>query len=204
MSSVIPLPRNDGIVELFTAPVMLGARYEDKPIYYSDVLVRRDSPYLTFNDLRGARWVFNEPGSFSGYFIMDQYLTSIGETLNYFGELIESGAHSASIQMVLEGRADTAAIDSTVFDQLIRLQPELRDHFRVVECLGPYPIPPWVVSMKTPIGARKVLRETMLAMRGDSSGQSILEKAGVARFVEVADEDYDPIRTVVRAGVALP
>src|SRR5215213_2739449 len=41
-------------VELLAAPVLQGARYGDRPIYYSDVIVHRDSPFRTFADLRGG------------------------------------------------------------------------------------------------------------------------------------------------------
>ena len=49
------------------APVLRGERYGDRPVYYSDVIVRRDSPYHRFADLRGRSWSFNEPYSHSGY-----------------------------------------------------------------------------------------------------------------------------------------
>jgi ABC-type nitrate/sulfonate/bicarbonate transport system substrate-binding protein len=52
---------------LLAAPLPAGARYGGKPIYFSDVVVRRDSPYQTFADLRGVTWGYNEPGSQSGY-----------------------------------------------------------------------------------------------------------------------------------------
>src|SRR5579859_427051 len=35
-------------VELLAAPVLQGERYQGKPIYFSDVIVRRDSPFQTF------------------------------------------------------------------------------------------------------------------------------------------------------------
>src|SRR5579859_5505880 len=38
-------------IELIAAPVLQGERYQDKPIYFSDVIVHRDSPYHTFDDL---------------------------------------------------------------------------------------------------------------------------------------------------------
>src|SRR5512147_2917426 len=56
-----------GIIELVAAPVMRHPRYGGRPIYFSDVVVRRDSRYATFADLRGAAWAYNEPNSQSGY-----------------------------------------------------------------------------------------------------------------------------------------
>src|SRR3989442_204171 len=43
-------------VEPLAAPVLKGERYGGLPIYYSDVIVRRDSPLRSFADLRGRSW----------------------------------------------------------------------------------------------------------------------------------------------------
>src|SRR4051812_30608085 len=42
------------------APVLAGPRSGGRPIYFSDVIVHRDSPFQAFADLRGASWSFNE------------------------------------------------------------------------------------------------------------------------------------------------
>src|SRR5437016_9837905 len=39
-------------IELLAAPIIQGARYQNRPIYFSDIIVHRDSPYRSFNDLR--------------------------------------------------------------------------------------------------------------------------------------------------------
>src|SRR5262245_48650855 len=49
------------------APVLTGQRYGGRPIYFSDVIVRRDSRFTSFDDLHGASWCFNECLSHSGY-----------------------------------------------------------------------------------------------------------------------------------------
>ncbi len=38
------------------APVLAGSRYDGRPIYFSDVIVRRGSVIRNFNDLRGHSW----------------------------------------------------------------------------------------------------------------------------------------------------
>ncbi len=47
-------------IDLLAAPVMQGDRYQDRPVYFSDVVVRRRSRFRTFADLRGATWAYNE------------------------------------------------------------------------------------------------------------------------------------------------
>ena len=56
------------------APVLIGDRYGGRPIYFSDVIVHRDSPFQSFLDLRGHSWAYNEPLSHSGYGITRYHL----------------------------------------------------------------------------------------------------------------------------------
>src|SRR5690606_17463486 len=59
--------RTPGRIAPLVAPVMAGRRYGGQPVYFSDVVVRHDSPYRHLSDLAGASWAYNEPGSHSGY-----------------------------------------------------------------------------------------------------------------------------------------
>jgi phosphonate transport system substrate-binding protein len=65
-------------VTLLAAPVLAGARYGGRPIYYSDVIVRADSPFQRFSDLRGRRWAYNDRDSHSGYNITRYRLVLMG------------------------------------------------------------------------------------------------------------------------------
>ena len=53
-------------VQLLAAPVLAGERYGGRPVYYSDVIVHRDSPITRIQQLRGRSWAFNEPASRRG------------------------------------------------------------------------------------------------------------------------------------------
>lgn len=183
--------------QLIAAPIMQGARYQNQPVYFSDVLVRCDSPYQTFDDLRGARWVYNEPGSFSGAVVMRHHLRQFGAGDDFFGEAFASGAHSVSLKMVLDGQADVTAIDSMVLDQVLRREPEIQDQVRVVARLGPNPIPPWVGARSLTDGERDALRAAFLGMSGHPRGREILAQGLFAQFTSIKDSDYDPIRQIM-------
>jgi phosphonate transport system substrate-binding protein len=190
--------RVDARIELLAAPVMLGERYQHRPIYFSDVVVRSDSAYRTFAELRGASWAYNEPGSHSGYNVVRYHLHELGEPSSYFGQVVESGAHQASLRMVLDGRVDASAIDSTVLETELERQPELRSRLRIIETLGPSPAPPWVVARSLSRARREILRELLLGMHDDPEGLAILGAGRMAGFARVEDEDYDPIRRMAR------
>ncbi len=184
--------------ELLAAPVMAGARYEGRPVYFSDVVVRRDSRFQSFEDLRGARWAINEPSSQSGCGVVRYHLATLGETRGFFGNVIESGAHQISLRMIRAGKIDASAIDSTVLEQEFENDPALRSQVRVIGALGPSPIPPWVISNRLPSDIRQAARAVLLNMHADPEGQAVLAPGQWARFARVADHDYDRIREMAR------
>src|SRR5437763_1251282 len=53
-------------LRLVAAPVPAARRYGSRPVYYSDLVVRRGSRIRRFEQLRGRSLAYNEPGSHSG------------------------------------------------------------------------------------------------------------------------------------------
>lgn len=188
------LRQNEAPVELLAAPVMASDRYQNKPIYFSDVIVRAESSYQTFADLRGTRWAYNEPNSHSGYAVTRWYLAEHNYGNNFFGQSIGSGSHQRSLQLLLAGQVDATAIDSTVLDTELILQPDLANQIRVVESFGPSPIPPWVMNPRLPLETKEALRQAFTQMHQTPEGQAILRAGQIDHFVTVTDSDYDPIR----------
>jgi phosphonate transport system substrate-binding protein len=181
-------------LQLLAAPVMCAPRYADQPVYFSEVIVRQDAAAHSLADLRGATWAYNEPTSHSGFCIMRYTLAVRGEGVGFFGREIASGSHLRSLELLLRGEVDTTAIDSTVLAQELRTRPELSKQIRVIETLGPSPMPPIVASRALPTTLRERVRAALLSMHLDAHGAAILEAAAVHHFVGVADADYDPIR----------
>lgn len=185
-------------MELLAVPVPIGKRYASQPVYFSDVIVQRDAAYLSFADLRGAAWAYNEPRSHSGFNVVRAHLAKIEERAGFFGKVIEAGAHSRAVQLVLDGAVDSAAIDSTVLTWIGAKKPAVMEQIRIIETLGPSPIPPWVVSTRVELPLRRQLRDLLLNMHRSDSGQQILQSGALERFVAAEDNDYDPIRLMAR------
>ena len=149
------------------APVLEGGRYGDEPIYYSDVIVHRDSPFSSFLDLRGRSWAYNEPHSQSGYGITRYHLVEIGETHGFFGEVVEAGFHEESIRMVAAGEVDASAIDSQVLAVAMRDDPSLARSLRIVDALGPSTIQPVAVSKRVPLELRGAILQVLTSLHED-------------------------------------
>jgi phosphonate transport system substrate-binding protein len=181
-------------IELCAAPVMEGARYAGLPVYYSDVVVRRDSCFRSFADLRGASCAYNEPGSHSGYNAIRHHLARLDAHAGYFSRAVESGAHQISLEMILRGEVDAAAIDTTVLEAELRRRPALAGEIRVVETLGPSAMPPWVLRSTLPAKTKSAIGAALLAMQDTREGRAILAGWGIAGFVRVGPEGYDALR----------
>lgn len=213
-------------IALLAAPVMAAKRYGGRPIYFSDVVVRRDSRFQSFADLRGASWAYNEPGSQSGYHVTRYHLARLGETGRYFGRVVGSGGHLRSLELVLAGTIDASAIDSTVLEWAMALDKTLAPRLRVIETLGPSPSPPLVVAGQRGLALREELRAALLALpdaptgqptgspgcqpvaalpdTATAEGQTLLALGRLARFAAVEDSDYDPIRIMAQVAQAAP
>jgi phosphonate transport system substrate-binding protein len=180
-------------VELLAAPVLLPPRYRRKPIYFSDVIVRRDSPFASFDDLEGCAWGYNERGSHSGWNLVRYALYKQGCGAHFFGSALETGSHLRSIEMVMLRKVDAAAIDSHVLDIFNSCNPDLAAQLRVVALLGPSAIPPLVVSKQLDASLKRDIRQVLLNMHRDQRAARMLRQSLIGRFVAVTEEHYHRI-----------
>jgi phosphonate transport system substrate-binding protein len=181
-------------VEPIAAPVLRGDRYEGMPIYFSDVIVRRDSRFRSFSDLRGRTWVYNEPHSQSGYGITRYHMVRRDMTGGHFGNVVEAGFHERALHMVCSGEADASAIDSQVLAVALRERPKLHQEIRIVETFGPSTIQPVVAARRLPERLKIALRQSLLEIHQNPRARPHLDQAFVQRFVTVTDSSYDDIR----------
>jgi phosphonate transport system substrate-binding protein len=186
-------------VEPLAAPVLHGERYGGRPVYFSDVIVRRDSPWRTFADLRGRSWAYNEPHSHSGYGLPRYHLVRLGETNGYFGRVVDAGWHECAIRFVADGVVDASAIDSHVLAVAVRDDPGLARLLRVLATLGPSTIQPVVAARGLPAPVKAAVRAALLALAEDGAAREWLGRSLIERFVAVGDTDYDDIRAMLAA-----
>lgn len=189
-------------VALLAAPVLQGERYRGQPIYFSDVVVRHNSPFEVFADLRGRSWAYNDIESHSGYNITRYTLVRMGETRDFFGQVVAAGFHQRALRMVATGRVDAAAIDSQVLAIELREHPQLAARVRIIATLGPASIQPVVAARHVPPALRDDLRAALCALGDDPDAREWLDFGYVARFVPIADAAYDDIRAMVAAAEA--
>jgi phosphonate transport system substrate-binding protein len=183
-------------VELLAAPVLQGERYQCKPIYFSDVIVRSDSPYTLFDDLQGCVWAYNQRTSHSGCNLVCYSLLERGKSPHYFGKTVETGSHRRSVQLVLEGQVDGTAVDSHMLDVFLSQHSDIATKLRIIDMLGPSSIPPVVVARRLDKELKCRMQEVLITMHLDPEAVRRLRQGLIERFVVVADDNYEDIRTM--------
>jgi len=191
---------NPDLLEPLAAPVIQGERYQDKPIYFSDVIVRAASSATSFEDLQGCSWAYNETESQSGYGITLYTLLKMGKTDGFFGEVIRSGYHQKSIQMVVEGEVEASAIDSHLLGVELREQKGLKKKLKIIDVVGPSTIQPIVASKNLNMSIREDIRAILLEIGDDPAARRMLDFGLVRRFVAVDDRSYQDIRRMRAEG----
>src|SRR5215218_8133958 len=171
-------------------PVFVDERNQEKPDYFCDVVVRNGAPIHAVSELEGCSWAYNDACSLSGYYSLLKKLMEWGADVSFFDSVFCSGSHLNSIEAVLSGKADAAAIDSNVLRLRFREAPALRNKLRVIESWGPYPIQPVVVSSALNPELKHRLRAAFLAIEQDQQTRRTLKQFGLSRFVPVGQEDY--------------
>ncbi|MBL8046313.1 MAG: PhnD/SsuA/transferrin family substrate-binding protein [Anaerolineales bacterium] len=183
-----------GTVEPLAAPVLRGERFAGQPIYFSDVIVRRDAPFTHLEDLRGQAWAYNEPSSHSGYNLTIVNLVRRGFGPGFFGRTVQSGAHQKSIQMVLAGEVEASAIDCQVLMVEMRARPELGEQLKIIESFGPSTIQPLAVATSVPETLRTNIRALLTELHHEPAAREYFEHGFIEKWVAVNDASYDDIR----------
>ena len=163
-------------------------RAEGRPVYHADLVARRGSPARSLADLAGARWVYNDPCSLSGYFSVLGALEELGARPDFFASARAVGSHHEALRAIEAGEADCAAIDSSTL-LLERRRGAARD-VRVVESFGPFPVQPIVARADLDPVHLRALAEALLAMHESELGRAALRRAGVLRFGPISSEAY--------------
>jgi phosphonate transport system substrate-binding protein len=166
------------------------------PVYYSDVIVRHDSPVTRLEDLEGRSWAYNEPASHSGHTVTLYALVRLGARPGYLGKVVKAGFHQRAIRLVAAGAVDAAAIDSQV------LAIELRDHprlasLRVIGAFGPSTIQPVVAANRLPDRLKDQVRDLLVTLADDPAARPVLDYGLIDRFTPVGDAAYDDIRAML-------
>lgn len=181
-------------LELLVAPLVY-----DEPVYYSYVIVPRDSPVERFDQLRGKRYAFSDPLSNSGHLVPRYMLARMGEAPDgFFRRAIFTYSHSANVEAVAVKLVDGASVDSYVYDYLAATNPALTSRTKVIHRSPPHGITPVVIRKDINGRLKERIRTAFVEMDKDPRGREILKAMMIRRFVAVPDSLFNSIREMRR------
>ncbi|RJQ15339.1 MAG: phosphate/phosphite/phosphonate ABC transporter substrate-binding protein [Nitrospiraceae bacterium] len=177
-------------MELLAAPVAYG-----EAVYYSYIIVKKDSRINSFEELRGKRFAFTDPQSNSGKLFPTYMLSKMNETPDtFFRTYVFTQSHDKSIKAVAQGIVDGAAVDSLIWEYADRTNPVFTSKTRTIMKSPPHGIPPVVVGPGLDPETKEALRTVFLNAHTDKEGREILRHMMIDRFIPIDDSAYDSIR----------
>jgi ABC-type phosphate/phosphonate transport system substrate-binding protein len=175
---------------LVAAPVPSPSAYGGRPCYWSDIVVRADSPYRSLEDTFGQRLALTTPESQSGYAALLYALMPYGGTQPLYREVIEPCfTPMGAISAVIEKKAEVAPLDSYAFALLCKYAPELTLQVRVVRSTEATAVPALVASAPSP-----EIATAFLNAGDDVEVGRLMDRLLLECFVRPEAQAYDDLR----------
>lgn len=178
---------------LIVAPVPASDRCFNKPIYFTDFVVKRESSYLNLSETFDDTLAWTVDHSHSGYNAVRYHLLSYlspDRTRVYAKTLGPLFTPDGVIQSVLSDQAQVGPVDSLVFDIWRTHGDERATKCRILESSNSAPIPPLVASPKVDIEICRRLQEAFLHIHKVEKMEKYLRKVAISRFSLVEPSDY--------------
>jgi ABC-type phosphate/phosphonate transport system substrate-binding protein len=185
---------------------VLGAPGYDAPgchdTFHCSFIVVRDTSYIErVEDLRGKTFAINELNSNSGMNLPRAVFAQGHHDGVFFGEVVASGSHLLSADLVSRGRIDAAAIDCVTFALLQRYRPLAVRRLRIITQTPATHTPPFVTSRRTKPAEVEALRNALRAFFTDPASRPAREGMLLAGFDFYDESAYQPVMRLERDAI---
>ena len=157
--------------------------------YFSYVIVPRAGKAESLAELRGQRFVYVDPMSYSGYLELRAHLRKMGEDPEtFFRSSYFTYSHDDSLRAVADGLVDGGVIASLTYDYYQTYAPAILEQVRIVAVLPG--------SGMGPVVARRDLKEAdevqeiLLHLDADPEAKEAMAQLLIDRFVLPRPELY--------------
>ena len=175
---------------MVVAPIPSPAAYGGRACYWSDVVVRADSPFQSLEQTFGHRLALTTPESQSGYAALLHALMPYGGATPLYREVIEPRfTPMGALTAVIENKAEVAPLDSYAFALIASHAPGLAAQVRVIKSTEPTAVPAVVASADSP-----EVSAAFLAAGDDSETRALMDRLLLQRFARPQAPAYDDLR----------
>jgi len=156
----------------------------------SQLVARTEDAARPLADFRGLRVAFNSDDSQSGYNALRAAVAPLARNSRFFGEVIATGGHAASMAAVQQGRADIAAIDCVTLDGLRRNMPQTAAGLSTIGQTQAYPGLPLITGQSTSAAGLRALQAALSALVRDPAAADALAALGITGFQTLPIDTY--------------
>jgi ABC-type phosphate/phosphonate transport system substrate-binding protein len=156
----------------------------------SQLVARTEDAGRLLADFRGLRVAFNSDDSQSGYNALRAAVAPLARNSRFFGEVIATGGHAASMAAVQQGRADIAAIDCVTLDGLRRNMPQTVADLCTIGQTQAYPGLPLITGQSTSAAELQALQAVLAALVRDPAAADALAALGIVGFQTLPINTY--------------
>lgn len=177
-------------IELFVM-----AQHRGNSLYTAELIVHKDSPIQTFDELEGKTFAFTDPLSYSGHMVIEERLkqkNTIPE--KFFSRYFYTYSHDKALWAVATKVADAASLDSQIYEYAKEKSPELTANVRIISSFKGAPTGPIVISKKLKMEQKEQLRQIFLSMQEDPEAFEAMQGLVIDRFIIPTPELYEPLR----------
>ena len=163
-------------------------RRDDKGIQ-GIVVVRKDSPIQSLNELQGERIAFPSPAAFAATLLPQGELAKKGISI----EPVYVGSHD-SVYLSVAGEFFNAG--GAIGRTLATTKPEIRDQLRVLwktEFYTPHAV---AAHPRVSDEVRSKITDAFLTMNSDPKGQALLQTLSMESITAAQDSDWDDVRSL--------
>ena len=188
------------------APVPSLARYAGKPVYFTDIVVRADSPHPTLEDTFGGIIGYTLVDSMSGGVALRCHLESFRtpQRPRLYRKTIGGFVNARNvIEALAAGVIDAGPLDSYYHDLLKRNDPGFAAQVRLVASTAAMPIPPLVATAALAQVDLSRLQAALLSASTSPELTPVLERLQLRGFALPDPESYAVLADMAR-GVTTP
>ncbi|MCK5686863.1 phosphate/phosphite/phosphonate ABC transporter substrate-binding protein [bacterium] len=169
---------------------------EGKSSYQSYIVVKKGSPVLNIQDIKGKIFAFGDPNSTSSTLIPQKLLLDTDiDIYKDLKQFIYFQKQDSILYAVLNKTVDAGAVASFIFEES---DPEVKNLLKVIEKSNPFPLGPFVVSRRMNNEIKGKLLEILLSMNTTEEGRYALKKADLQGFTLFINKDFDQLREIYK------
>ncbi|MBI4245351.1 MAG: phosphate/phosphite/phosphonate ABC transporter substrate-binding protein [Planctomycetes bacterium] len=166
--------------------------YTEKPVYQSLIIVSAKSGIKSIQDLQGKSFAYTDLNSLSGYYypiflLLDSKLNPD----SFFSQITFTYSHTNSINAVISGSSDGAAVHNHALDLAIRSNKSLEDKINIIHRSPALGFNPVVVPHTIDTKLKDSLTKILIEMKNSVEGIETMKKAGIKQFDLPTSNLYD-------------